>query len=165
MPTDLFVAASGWPSSALADVVPPACRRDVEAAPAPRRDGDDAVVELPAWRPRQAARHLVPAFSGLHPAPASFRFEVSLERAGRWSTWVAGATIGEARFAPLGGAAPGARPGGEQVGPGAPPAPPRGGPPRRGRLPLEIPRLADGGVVSREGPARDRLRQVRRRRA
>src|SRR2546428_7102448 len=104
MPTDLFVAASGWPSSALADVVPPACRRDVEAAPAPRRDGDDAVVELPVWRPRRAARHLVPAFSALHPAPASFRFEVSLERAGRWSAWVAGATIGEARFAPLGGA-------------------------------------------------------------
>src|SRR2546422_7326027 len=65
MPTDLFVAASGWPSSALADVVPPACRRDVEAAPAPRRDGDDAVVELPVWRPRRAARHLVPAFSAL----------------------------------------------------------------------------------------------------
>src|SRR5881396_3603221 len=103
MPTDLFVAASGWPSSALADVVPPACRRDVEAAPAPRRDGDDAVVELPVWRPRRAARHLVPAFSALHPVPASFRFEVSLERAGRWSAWVAGATIGEARFAPLGG--------------------------------------------------------------
>src|SRR5438876_239113 len=103
MPTDLFVATSGWPSSALADVVPPACRRDVEAAPAPRRDGDDAVVELPVWRPRRAARHLVPAFSALHPAPASFRFEVSLERAGRWSAWVAGATIGEARFAPLGG--------------------------------------------------------------
>src|SRR2546428_2135566 len=103
MPTDLFVAASGWPSSALADVVPPACRRDVEAAPAPRRDGDDAVVELPVWRPRRAARHLVPAFSALHPAPASFRFEVSLERAGRGSAWVAGATIGEARFAPLGG--------------------------------------------------------------
>src|SRR5437667_227373 len=103
MPTDLFVAASGWPSSALADVVPPACRRDVEAAPAPRRDGDDAVDELPVWRPRRAARHLVPAFSALHPVPASFRFEVSLERAGRWSAWVAGATISEARFAPLGG--------------------------------------------------------------
>src|SRR5437773_5293764 len=82
MPTDLFVAASGWPASALADVVPPACRRRVETAPAPRRDGADAVVELPTWRPRRAARHLVPAFSGLHPAPASFRFEVSLERAG-----------------------------------------------------------------------------------
>src|SRR5436309_2439370 len=70
MPTDLFVAASGWPASALADVVPPACRRRVETAPAPRRDGADAVVELPTWRPRRAARHLVPAFSGLHPAPA-----------------------------------------------------------------------------------------------
>jgi len=107
VPTDLFVAASGWPASALADVVPPACRRRVETAPAPRRDGADAVVELPTWRPRRAARHLVPAFSGLHPAPASFRFEVSLERAGRWSTWVAGETIGEARFAPLGGRADG----------------------------------------------------------
>src|SRR5256884_9809517 len=98
MPTDLFVAASGWPSSALADVVPPACRRDVEAAPAPRRDGDDAVVELPVWRPRRAARHLVPAFSALHPAPPSFKFEGSLERAGRWAGGVDGAVDGEAGF-------------------------------------------------------------------
>src|SRR3989442_11379237 len=121
MPTDLFVAASGWPSSALADVVPPACRRDVEAAPAPRRDGDDAVVELPVWRPRRAARHLVPAFSALHPAPASFRFEVSLERAGRWSAWVAGATLGEARFAPLGGRPDGLAPEVDEFLPEAPP--------------------------------------------
>jgi hypothetical protein len=103
MPTDLFLAASGWPSSALVGVVPPACRRDVEPMPAPRRDGDDAVVDLPEWRPRRAARHFLPSFSALHPAPASFRFEVSLERAGRWSAWVAGATVGAARFAPLEG--------------------------------------------------------------
>jgi hypothetical protein len=101
MPTDLFLAASGWPSSVLADVVPPSCRRDVEAAPAPRLDGDEAVVDFPEWRPRRAARHLVPAFSALSPAGASFRFEVSAQRAEGWSAWVAGATLGEARFAPL----------------------------------------------------------------
>ena len=101
MPTDLFLAASGWPSSVLADVIPPSCRRDVEAAPTPRLDDDDAVVDLPEWRPRKAARHLVPAFSALSSARASFRFEVSVQRAGRWSAWVAGATIGAARFAPL----------------------------------------------------------------
>jgi hypothetical protein len=78
MPTDLFLAASGWPSSVLADVVPPSCRRAVEAAPAPRLEDDDAVVELPEWRPRWAARHLVPSFNALHPASASFRFEVSV---------------------------------------------------------------------------------------
>jgi hypothetical protein len=101
MPTDLFLAASGWPSSVLADVVPPSCRRAVEAAPAPRLEDDDAVVELPEWRPRWAARHLVPSFNALHPASASFRFEVSVQRADRWSAWVAGTTIGEARFTPL----------------------------------------------------------------
>ena len=101
MPTDLFLAASGWPPSALADVVPPSCRRDVQAAPAPRREGDDAVVELPEWRPRSAARHLVPAFNALHPTPVSFRFEVAVQRGDGWSAWVAGATIGEARFTPL----------------------------------------------------------------
>src|SRR5207244_3825374 len=101
MPTDLFLAASGWPSSVLADVIPPSCRRDVEAAPTPRLDDDDAVVDLPEWRPRKAARHLVPAFSALSSARASFRFEVSVQRAGRWSAWVAGATIGAARFARL----------------------------------------------------------------
>src|SRR5436309_12864413 len=103
MPTDLFVAASGWPASALADVVPPACRRRGETAPAPRRDGADAVVELPTWRPRRAARHLVPAISGLHPAPASFRSEVSRERAGRATTWRSGEPSAAWRLAPLGG--------------------------------------------------------------
>ena len=101
MPTDLFLAASGWPPSALADVVPPSCRRDVQAAPAPQREGDDAVVELPEWRPRSAARHLVPAFNALHPTPVSFRFEVAVQRGDGWSAWVAGATIGEARFMPV----------------------------------------------------------------
>lgn len=107
MPTDLFLATSGWPSSVFADVIPPSCRRDVEAAPTPRRDDGDVVVDLPEWRPRLAARHLVPAFSALSSARASFRFEVSVQRAGRWSAWVAGATIGEARFAPLGARAEG----------------------------------------------------------
>src|SRR5256886_15940111 len=101
MPTDLFLVASGWPPSALTDVVPPSCRRDVQAAPDSQREGDDGVVELSEWRPRSAARHLVPAFNALHPTPVSFRFEVAVQRGNGWSAWVAGATIGEARFTPL----------------------------------------------------------------
>lgn len=101
MPTDLFIAASGWSASALAEAVPPVCRRDVEPTPAPRIDGGAAVVEFPEWRPRYPARHLVPAFSAFGAVPYSFRFEISARAAGAWSLWVGGAAIGAARFEPL----------------------------------------------------------------
>src|SRR2546430_8709048 len=73
MPTDLFIAASGWPPDALTAAVPPSCRRDVERAPSPRREGDALVVELPEWRPRRPARHLVPSFSAASPGEAGVR--------------------------------------------------------------------------------------------
>src|SRR2546428_10912586 len=120
MPTDLFLAASGWPSSVLAGVMPPSCRRDVEAAPTPRLDDDDAVVDLPEWRPRKAARHLVPAFSTLSSARASFRVEVSVQRAGRGAAWGAGAAIGAERFAPLAPRAGGVAAGSAEIAAGAP---------------------------------------------
>ena len=101
MSTDLFIAASGWPASALIEAVPPACRRAVEPAPAPRMGGGDAVVDFPEWRPRCPARHLLPALSALGAVPFGFRFEVSARAGGTWSPWVGGATIGEARFAPV----------------------------------------------------------------
>jgi hypothetical protein len=101
MPTDLFVAASGWPSDALAAAVPPSCRREVERAPSPRLEGDAAVVEFPEWRPRRPASHLVPSFSASSPGEAGFRFELSVRTGARWSPWVAGASIGPAAFAPL----------------------------------------------------------------
>jgi len=101
MPTDLFIAASGWPPDALTAAVPPSCRRDVERAPSPRREGDALVVELPEWRPRRPARHLVPSFSAASPGEAGFRFELSVRTVAGWSPWVAGALIGPPAFAPL----------------------------------------------------------------
>lgn len=101
MATDLFLAASGWPPVALADAAPPACRRPVEAAPAPRLEAGAAVIEPPEWRPRRAARHLLPSFSALSAVEAGFRFELSVRRGARWSPWVAGAAIGPGVFPPL----------------------------------------------------------------
>ncbi len=101
MATDLFLAASGWPLDALLAAVPPSCRREGGRAPAPRLEGGAALLELPEWRPRRPARHLVPSFSALSPAEGGFRFELSVRRGTRWSPWVAGAPIGSDAFAPL----------------------------------------------------------------
>lgn len=101
MPTDLFLAVSGWPAAAVVEAVPPACRRGVAAAPAPRAVDGAEVIEFPDWRPRRPARHLVPAFSALASAALGFRFELSAQAGGTWSPWVGGAAIGEARFAPI----------------------------------------------------------------
>jgi hypothetical protein len=101
MTTDLFLAASGWPLAALADIVPPSCRREIELAPAPRREGAALRLELPEWRPRRPARHLVPSFGALARGDASFRFELSVRAGARWSQWVAGASIGPDGFEPM----------------------------------------------------------------
>ncbi len=101
MSTDLFIAASGWPASALLEAVPPACRRAVEPGPAPRVEGADSVVDFPEWRPRRAARHLVPAFSAVTSVPYTFRFELSARAGDTWSPWVGGAAIGVGRFEPV----------------------------------------------------------------
>ncbi len=101
MSTDLFLSSSGLALDALAAVVPPSCRREVERAPDPRLESDAAVLEFPEWRPRRPARHLVPSFSALSPADAGFRFELSVRRSVRWSPWVAGASIGPDLFPPL----------------------------------------------------------------
>lgn len=69
--------------------------------PVPRVEGAEAVVDVPEWRPRRPARHLVPAFSALAPASFGFRFEVSAQAGRTWSPWVGGAAIGEARFGPI----------------------------------------------------------------
>ncbi len=101
MSTDLFIAASGWPEGVLVEAVPPACRRGVDPAPDPVVDAAHAILEFPEWRPRHPARHLLPAFSALAPVPCSFRFEVSVRTGDGWSPWVAGASIGPARFEPI----------------------------------------------------------------
>lgn len=64
-------------------------------------DGADAVVDFPEWRPRRAARHLVPAFSAFTSVPYTFRFEISARAGGTLSPWVGGAAIGAARFEPV----------------------------------------------------------------
>jgi len=99
LPTDLFLAASAWPAGSLAHVVPPSCDRGIVAAPSVAADGEHLVVRFPEWRPRQPAHRLVPALSALAESPLGFRFELSAFAAGSWSPWVAGATVGPARFA------------------------------------------------------------------
>jgi peptidase C39-like protein len=101
VPSDLLLAASGWPSPTLAQVVPPSCAREVTAAPSFAVDGNDLVATFPEFRPRQPAHRLIPALSALGDSPRGFRFELSAFAHGSWSPWVAGATIGDARFASL----------------------------------------------------------------
>jgi hypothetical protein len=98
LPTDLFLAASSWPSDALARVVPPSCAREIVPAPAVTREGDHVVATFPEWRPRVPARRMVPSLSALGECPPGFRFELSVFAAGAWSSWVAAATVGRARF-------------------------------------------------------------------
>jgi len=99
LPTDLFRAASGWPPDVLVRVVPPACDRGVEPAPAVVAERGQLLLTFPEWRPRAPAHRMVPALSALGESPAGFRFELSAFAAGEWSPWIAGATIGRARFA------------------------------------------------------------------
>jgi len=44
MSTDLFLSSSGLALDALAAVVPPSCRREVERAPDPRLESDATVL-------------------------------------------------------------------------------------------------------------------------
>ena len=97
MATDLFTAVAGVSASAVARMIPPACRRDIDSARL-AIDADVAVLEAPTWTPRRGARHLVPSFSLLGAAACSFRFELSALTAGRWTPWVATTTIGPAVF-------------------------------------------------------------------
>jgi hypothetical protein len=99
--TDLFAVASVPDARAITAVIPPACRRGVEAAPAVTHEGDDLLLEFGPWRPRGGARHLLPAFSALSDRPCSFRFEASTAGAGGWSRWIAAASIGPAQFVPV----------------------------------------------------------------
>lgn len=101
MTTDLFIAASGFQTASLAEAVPPACRRPIALAPQPVPDDEDVLVDLPAWTPRRAVRHLLPALSVLDAGELSYRFEVSVRAAGAWSPWVGGASLGAASFAPI----------------------------------------------------------------
>jgi hypothetical protein len=95
--TELCVACDGLASPAIASVIPPTCRRSIDAA-AVTMDGETAIVESPAWMLRHGARSLLPSFSLLAGPPCSFRFETSALMAGQWTPWVATTTIGPAAF-------------------------------------------------------------------
>jgi hypothetical protein len=97
VPTDLFLAASAWSSESLAGAVPPSCYRGIDRAPSPQADGEDVVIVLPEWCPREPAHRLVPAFS-IGGGVQGFRFELSTFAAGAWSPRVAGATVGRGAF-------------------------------------------------------------------
>jgi hypothetical protein len=96
--TDLFLAAAAWSPDSLARAVPPSCRRGVDPGPSPEPDGDDLILRLPEWRPRDPAHRLIPALSLLGDVVSGFRFEMSVFAAGTWSPWLAGATLGRAQF-------------------------------------------------------------------
>lgn len=105
MTSDLFLAAAGLDALVLERAVPPSCLRSIDPAPAAVREGADALVTLPPWRPRRPAAYLLPSFAPLSAGPLAFRFELSAHADGEWSAWVASATIGAAEFAPLPSAA------------------------------------------------------------
>lgn len=101
MIADLLVATSGIDVEAVARCVPPACRREPASAPTVNTADGELVLELSEWRPRVAARHLVPSLSLLTDVPYGVRFELSARAAGTWSPWIATATIGPGAFAEL----------------------------------------------------------------
>jgi hypothetical protein len=96
--TELFAATARLSSSAVAAAIPPACRRPIEPLPAPHREGEDLLVDLPSWQPRLDARHLVPAFGALTPTPYSVRFELAVQTPQGWSGWVGTASLGPVEF-------------------------------------------------------------------
>jgi len=104
MTTGLWVATSGLPVAAVTAAVPPACRRATGGATA-WTEGDEALVETPAWS-TAGATHFVPSFCALTDAPFSVRLELSARAGGAWSPWVAGVGLGPAPFAPLADAPP-----------------------------------------------------------
>lgn len=106
MTTDLFAVASSLDPGAVLAAVPPECRRGVEPPPAAGHlaCGDAAlehgnlVLEFGPWVSRSPSRHFVPVLSVLGTVDYSVRFELAIETDGRWSPWVASATLGGARF-------------------------------------------------------------------
>jgi hypothetical protein len=97
--TGLWAAVSGLPAAAVTVAVPPTCRRAIDAARV-EVEGDEAVVETPAW-PTASATHFLPSFCALTELPFSVRLELSARADGAWSPWVAGVGLGPAPFTPL----------------------------------------------------------------
>ena len=81
-------------------MIPPSCRRTVDALASAVAEGADAVVDLGPWRPRAAVRHFVPALSVLGASAFAFRFELAVKSTAGWSPWIATTTVGSADFFP-----------------------------------------------------------------
>jgi hypothetical protein len=96
--TDLFTLAHALDPHVVDAVVPPACRRSTIRATPARPTRSDTVIETDPWRPRQPARHFVPSLALLARELTGVRFELSVERRGRWSPWVASAVLGHDGF-------------------------------------------------------------------
>jgi hypothetical protein len=99
MTTALWVATSGLPVHVLREAIPPACRRTVDGPSTVQIDGEEALVETPAW-PADGATIFVPSFALHSPLPFSGRLELSVLADGAWSPWTEGAGLGPASFAP-----------------------------------------------------------------
>jgi hypothetical protein len=95
--TDLFVASSAIDADAIARAIPPACLVESSSARVTASNGE-LMLEFPEWRPRAAARHLLPSFSLLTDVPYAVRFELIVYTGGAWSPWIATATIGPGTF-------------------------------------------------------------------
>jgi Peptidase_C39 like family len=95
----LWGIVSGIGADRLAEAIPPACRRVVDAISpsAVRVSADEALVVTPDW-PATGATHFVPSFSALSTGPGSVRFELSARVGGEWSPWVASVGLGPAPF-------------------------------------------------------------------
>lgn len=100
MTSALWLTASGWPAAWLLEAVPPACRRGVDTPAEVQIEGQEAVVQTPAW-PVAGALHFVPSFAVHTATPFSVRIELSVRVGGAWSSWVAGVSLGSASFEPL----------------------------------------------------------------
>jgi hypothetical protein len=99
--TDLLFASSAIDLGTVARAVPPACRRPPSPVSSVVQRDTELLLELPEWKPRVAARHLVPSLSVLTEARYAVRFELSAWMDGAWSPWVGTATVGSGVFAPL----------------------------------------------------------------
>jgi hypothetical protein len=95
----LWGIVSGIGAARLAEAIPPACRRVVDAISpsAVHVSGDEALVVTPDW-PATGATHFVPSFSALTTEPCSIRFELSARVGGEWSPWVASVGLGQGPF-------------------------------------------------------------------
>jgi len=99
--TDLFAACARLPAGLVTEAIPPSVRCGLQYAPAPRREGNDVVLDFGPWVPRAPACHLLPSLALLTPDPYAVRFEVSGRRRGAWTSWIATTTLGDHDFASL----------------------------------------------------------------